>query len=117
MGNNKTEVESFLRDLKIKIDFWGIALPRTRENFIETLKKLGYVPSQCIEVIKGLTYEDYYKGPSDDKINTGNYWEFGVMVEGIQIYIKINFGLKDKSVICISFHEAEFKINYPLKGK
>jgi hypothetical protein len=117
MGTQKSFVESFLRDLKIKIDFFGIVLPTTRDNFNETLKKLGCVPSQCIEVIKNLTYEDYFKGPVDDKINTGNYWEFGVMVDGIEIYIKINFGLKDKRVICISFHEAEFKINYPLKGK
>ena len=117
METKKTQVESFLKDLKSKIDVYNIALPTTRSNFIETLKKLDYVPNQCIQVIKDLTYKDYYQGPFDDTINSGVYWEFGVTIKNMEIYIKINIGQLNKRVICISFHEAQFKINYPLKDK
>jgi hypothetical protein len=117
METKKTQVESFLKDLKSKIDVFQIIFPATRENFIETLKKLDYVTNQCIQVIKDLTYKDYYQGPFDDTINSGVYWEFGVTIKNMEIYIKINIGKLNKQVICISFHEAQFKINYPLKDK
>ncbi|HEY5533388.1 MAG TPA: hypothetical protein VIL99_00400 [Ignavibacteria bacterium] len=64
-----------------------------------------------------MTYKNYYKGPNPDNIYKGNYWEFGVTIKNMEIYIKINIGQMNKRVICISFHEAEFKINYPLKDK
>lgn len=110
-------VSSFLDELKIKIGIFQIVFERTRAEFGETLKKLEITESNCIEIIKSLTYKNYSEGPVEDTIHGNNYWVFGVMVKGIEIYIKINKGKENKSVICISFHEAKFKLKYPLKGK
>jgi len=114
---SKIEVERFLQHLKTKIEFFQISYERTRDKFGETLKKLGYIESQCTDVIKNLTYKNYYKGPKKDTIHGGEIWEFGIIVKDIEIYIKINIGLMNKPVICISFHESEYKIIYPLINK
>jgi len=43
-------------------------------------------------------------------------WVFGFDHEGTEIYIKISMGRLNQEVICISFHESEFKMNYPFKN-
>lgn len=116
MQTTKTFVSSFLDELKTKIGVFQIVF-EDRTEFKETLKKLELTVSNCVEIIKALTYENYFEGPIDDTIRGNHYWVFGVMIKGIEIYIKINKGRENKSVICISFHEAKFKIKYPLKGK
>ena len=42
-------------------------------------------------------------------------WVFGKDFNGNEIYIKIALGVQDKNTICISFHKAEHKMNYPFK--
>ena len=42
-------------------------------------------------------------------------WIFGKDVKGKEIYIKITMGSFGNSVICISFHIAEYEMQYPLK--
>jgi len=42
-------------------------------------------------------------------------WVFGKTIKEKEVYIKITMGVKDNSVICISFHLARHKMNYPLK--
>jgi hypothetical protein len=53
----------------------------------------------------------------------GDLWEFGVLIKSkskkkkaVEYYIKVQLGTPDSNVICISFHPAEFKINYPKLG-
>ena len=66
---------------------------------------------------KKLTADNYCDGPKADTYNQNmpDYYEFGVMVKGHEIYIKINIGLPNKPIDCMSFHLAEFPITYPLK--
>lgn len=45
----------------------------------------------------------------------GDLWVFGKDVKGQEVYIKICYGLPNRSTICISFHVAEFPMNYPYK--
>lgn len=40
----------------------------------------------------------------------------GKDVKGHEVYIKITLGLPNSSTICISFHIAEHKMNYPFKN-
>ncbi|MDF2606973.1 MAG: hypothetical protein K0S34_1168 [Bacillales bacterium] len=89
-----------------------------------TLIALGFRPNDAIEVIKGLVVEDYSKGPEKGKSNTRNVqeeiWFFGKRVEGfktMEVYIKFSIYETNQNTTCycISFHEAEFEINYPLK--
>lgn len=112
--STKAEVEYFLTDLVTKIKIFQIVFLE-RENFKETLKELGYTQSDCVEEIKQLTYENYYKGPTPDDMNQGKFWEFGKEIKKIEVYIKINRGRANKPVLCISFHKAKFKISHPLK--
>jgi len=44
-----------------------------------------------------------------------NYYEFGIMIKGHEVYIKMSIGLPDKPIDCMSFHIAEYSINYPIK--
>ncbi len=45
------------------------------------------------KIIMSLTVEDYYKGPTEDKLNyMGELWEFGKSVDKKEVYIKISKG-------------------------
>jgi hypothetical protein len=43
-------------------------------------------------------------------------WVFGKDVKKNEVYIKITMGFAGGSVICISFHTAEYPIRYPFKN-
>jgi hypothetical protein len=110
----RESVELFLKDLRIKISTYQIIF-EDRQEFWQLQKELEITQSHCEQVIKELTYEDYYKGPAKDTIHSGEYREFGKIIKNTEVYIKINMGLMNKPVICISFHKAKFKIKYPLR--
>ena len=43
-------------------------------------------------------------------------WESEVLWEsGQEVYIKISYGMPNRRAICISFHLAEYPMNYPYK--
>jgi hypothetical protein len=42
-------------------------------------------------------------------------WVFGKTVRKKEVYIKITMGVINSSVLCISFHLAQHKMQYPLK--
>ena len=57
------------------------------------------------KIIMSLTVEDYYKGPTEDKLNyMGELWKFGKSVDKKVVYIKISKGTGANSPICVSFH-------------
>lgn len=113
----KDEVEQFLRELKEKIRFFEIAF-RPRDKNLQALAELDILPSQRLEYIMSLKVEDYYAGPKKDNydINRPDYFEFGIQINGFEVYIKISKGLSNKAVDCMSFHSAEFPITYPFKN-
>ena len=68
------------------------------------------------EIVKTIAPEDYSEGPIRNMLNRfGDLWVFGKDVKGQEVYIKICYGLPNHSTICISFHVAEFPMNYPYK--
>jgi len=68
------------------------------------------------KVLKELTVEDYSDGPLPENLHGGSdMWVFGKLVKGKEVYIKISMGAFGGNVICISFHIAEHKMNYPHK--
>ena len=113
---SKEEVEKYLKELIEKIKIFDVVI-EDRKEFYELQKELEITQSSCKEEIIKLTYKNYYKGPIEDSINKGEYWEFGKTIKKTEVYIKINKGLQNKSVICISFHKAKHKMTYPLKSK
>ena len=60
--------------------------------------------------------KDYSKGPVEEKLYGGaDMWVFGKTIKNRDVYIKITMGPIGSSVICISFHLAQHKMNYPFK--
>ena len=78
---------------------------------------LDMIPSQRDLILKNLTANNYIGGPKEDTYHPKmpDYYEFGITIKGKEVYIKINIGLLNKPIDCMSFHTAEFPMEYPLK--
>jgi hypothetical protein len=109
-----TDVEKFLEEFKLKLKIFRI-IYENREKNKQALLDLEITPIQRTQFIEKLKVENYHEGPKTDTndIGSSDYWEFGTKVKNKEIYIKIKMGYANNSVICISFHEAEFKLTYP----
>lgn len=82
----------------------------------ETLQQLDLVPAYREIIIKTLKVEDYVDGPVVDTLNkVGEMWVFGKDYKQREIYIKIMLGRLNCQTICISFHIAEYPLQYPFK--
>ncbi|MEJ4089538.1 hypothetical protein [Galbibacter orientalis] len=68
------------------------------------------------EIILNLEIEDYSKGPLEEAQQGGTeMWIFGEIIKGQQIYIKLTISQITDQAICISFHKAEFFMEFPFK--
>jgi len=66
--------------------------------------------------LEALETKDYSEGPIEEKLYGGaDMWVFGKTVKKKEVYIKITISAMGSSVICISFHLAQHKMQYPLK--
>lgn len=112
----KDEVEKFLEEMKVKANVFDIAF-RPRDKNTQALAELDINALERVEIIKGLTHKNYYRGPTPDThgINMPDYYEFGVDVKGVEVYVKLGLGKENKRVDCMSFHKAEHRIDYPLR--
>lgn len=113
----RQQVDRFLKDFKNSLDTKQLILKPHYKND-RTILRLGYTRNQIIDVLYGLTADDYYAGPKEDKLHGGNYWEFGVDIEGCLIYIKIKVQTRRDGTdipICYSFHDSESPITFPLR--
>ena len=114
----RDDVEKFLKDFKTKLNIWGIVFRDDRGKNTQTLLDLEITPAKRIEIINKLEINDYSQGPVEEKLYGGiDMWVFGKNVKEKEVYIKITMGLAGNKVICISFHTAEYNINYPFKNK
>jgi hypothetical protein len=66
--SSKQEVEKFLRELKAKMDVFGILFLDERGKNQQTLHDLEISPSKRLEIITSLTVLDYSEGPLDEKM-------------------------------------------------
>jgi len=116
--DTKDEVRAFLEGFKQKIDIHpeGVIYLHRDKNF-QTLADLDIRPIDRTACLKNLRVEDYYRGPTIDNEARSDYWEFGIVVKGQEVYVKIRMGNVGKPVICISFHLAERTITYPFKSQ
>lgn len=100
------------------MDIWGVFYRDDRGKNTQTLLVLEISPNDRNKISKQLDAENYVEGPLPEKLCGGSdMWVFGKMVKGKEIYIKISMGIHNLAAICISFHEAEHKMNYPHKEK
>lgn len=112
----RQNVELFLTQLKDKLKVFEVAF-RPRGKNLDDLAELDITPIKRLEYLMNLNAEDYYGGPKKDTYDPTkpDYYEFGIQINGKEVYIKISPGLPNKMVDCMSFHIAEFPMNYPLK--
>jgi hypothetical protein len=114
---SKQEVDKFLKELKVKTLVFGILFLDDRGKNQQTLHDLEISPDKRKEVITNLRPEDYSEGPLEEKIRgILPMWVFGKEVKQKEVYIKISMGSENSNTICISFHIAEYPMNYPYKN-
>ncbi len=98
------------------MSIWDVLFRDDRGKNLNTLILLELPPSERKRILHSLRIEDYSDGPILENLYGGSdMWIFGKEVKGKEIYIKITMGTFGSSVICISFHIAEHKMQYPLK--
>jgi hypothetical protein len=110
------EVQLFLDDFKTKMKIMDIVFLNSREKNAQTLATLEISVSKQEKIIEDLETEDYSQGPIEDQNFVGSpLWVFGKLIKGYELYIKISMGIPNRNTLCVSFHIAEFPMNYPLK--
>jgi hypothetical protein len=112
----RQKVDRFLSDF-IKLTYQTPCDVKKHLKNTRTMTRLGFTNQDCVDVLRTLTSKHYYKGPIKDKQHPGNYWEFGIKVEGELIYIKIKIASNksgDEWPVCYSFHDPEFPMSFPL---
>lgn len=113
----REEVEQFLSQLKAKLELFGVVFEHRKKN-LETLAELDILAIDRENYLKKLSVENFYSGPHLDEFNPSGpeYFEFGLHINQVEIYIKLTLGLPNRRINCISFHRAERLIVYPYKG-
>lgn len=113
---SKHEVETYLKELKVKMDIFGILFLDDRGKNQQTLHDLEISPAKRKEIIGSLFVEDYSQGPLDEKMRgILPLWVFGKQVKEKEVYIKVSMGIENNRAVCISFHIAEHPIIYPFR--
>ena len=114
--NSETTVAYFLKDFKEKMKFWDVLFRDDRGKNAQALIDLELLPIERKAILAALETKDYSEGPLEEKLYRGaDMWVFGKTIKKKEVYIKITMGAMSSSVICISFHLAQNKMNYPLK--
>ncbi|MCD4731694.1 MAG: toxin [Bacteroidales bacterium] len=114
---SKQEVEKYIKELKMKIDIFGILFLDDRGKNQQTLHDLEISPGKRKEIISSLKTENYSEGPLDEKMRgILPMWVFGKPVKKKEVYIKISMGSENSKAVCISFHIAKHPMNYPYKN-
>lgn len=112
----RIKVEQHLKEIKLKMDIFGILFFDHRGKNQQFLLDQEIAPLKRKEIIRRLKVEDYVDGPLEEQMhNLPEMWVFGKQWKETEIYIKISLGRKDSSVVCISFHDAEYPLSYPFK--
>lgn len=79
-----------------------------------TLLELDYDAQDIVERLKELKVEEYSETKIDkDDVNPPLLFVFGKNVEGRLIYIKLKIRNQQKQVLCVSFHYAKDKMEFP----
>ncbi len=115
----KLAVRDFLVEVKQTViregvNDYGWDWVKRREN-IDCLAELGFRNEDLRDVILGLSVTDYCEGPVQDFSMPGDFWVFGKVISGREIYIKLKLATISvlRIVRVVSFHPAKEKLSYP----
>lgn len=108
------DVKCFLNRMHVKVDIYGMVFA-DRHRCQETMRMLGINEVVAKHIVMALDATDFSKY-FDDTTQWGcDLWAFGKDIKGEEIYIKIGLGLPNRQTVCVSFHKADFPIQYPFK--
>lgn len=112
----KNRARDFLLEFKEVTSGSGVDLI-PRHDTRETLRYLGLTKRNLEEILLSLSVSDYCSGPEADRDKGGEIWVFGNTVGGHEIYIKLKVvDVGERRIAkCISFHIAQFPLNYPFR--
>ncbi len=114
---SKEEVFQFLFAVKAKLlldqvnnlHIWN-RNDRKNEN---CMLELGLCHNDVADIILKLEIDNYSETQECTIYKGEKIWIFGYDYHSYELYIKLRLR---KKVICISFHEKEYEINYPYCG-
>jgi hypothetical protein len=113
--NTEKELLQLLEQLRRQLTNGTIHFEGRKKNQ-QALLDLEITPTERKAYLLGMVKENYYSGPHLDEVHAGcRYWEFGIDVKGIEVYVKITHKNAATDIFCISFHRAEYTMDYPLK--
>lgn len=107
-----------MQELRAIIKSLGIIFFNRPKNNIQNLADLNITAKMREEIILNLEVEDYSEGPLEETQQGGTeMWIFGKVIKGQQVYIKLTISKMTGGAVCISFHKAEFPMEFPLKNQ
>lgn len=109
MKSGENDVECLLKELRDAIDNERF-IPVDRDKNLKTLAKLGLTWNDAKDEIYDLKYQNYVKGPEEDRDypNEDKLWVFKKKILGETIYVKFKIQyLKNKEAKILSFHIDE----------
>lgn len=110
------EVKVFLDEFHVKMKIWNVLYRDDRGKNTQALSLLELRPVERTNILENLMPADYCEGPIAEVLYGGSdMWVFGKNIKGNDVYIKITMGQPGCSVICISFHIAEYTLTFPFK--
>ncbi len=113
---SKEQVKNYLKEFKVKMDIWNVVFLDDRGKNSQTLADLELMPMERKKILEKLVIDDYCEGPlKETQYGGSEMWVFGRTLRGKEVYIKITLGVENTGVICISFHIAEYPMEYQFK--
>ena len=111
------QVAVFLKEFKSIVTRGRGLLVIPRKTNRDTLIELSINKRIRIIEILSLSKENYCNGPKPDKDMPGDIWEFGKVINGVEVYIKLKIAdaACERIAKCISFHKAKFPLDFPLR--
>ena len=117
---NKEEIDLFLTQCQIaaRKSFYLVRSPKNKATLID----LGYTRADILQEIESLTWKDFSEGPLLSHNYSEDVWIFGKIIKCREVYIKIQLSQYNDpgdlitTLFCISFHFAEYPMNYPYQN-
>ena len=111
------DVKTFLLEFKFFAQHPDNFTLISRKKNLDSLALLGLTARQVRRSILQLTVKNYSEGPNVDRDRKdANIWVFGMKINDEEVYIKLSDNFSSNVAKCISFHKAEYAMNYPYMG-
>ena len=115
MCTTRKDTESFIEQAKGLISTGDWLLVKRTVN-LQDIADIGITFAGVRSELLDLAVENYISGPEPDRDFPGEVWVFGKMILGKEIYIKLKIDQSSSRLTVISFHIANYPIDYPYRA-